>query len=156
MRSVLILFLGLVLISCKSETKEKRSLKDQFPSASENTSSPDAAAEHSPEMAESIRRGAKIYNNFCATCHLGSGQGIANAFPPLKDSDWLKEKRKASISAVKNGLKGPIEVNGEEYNSVMTDLGLTDQEVADVMNYIFTAWGNDIEPLVTVEEVEEL
>ena len=47
-----------------------------------------------------------------------------------------------------------IKVNGENYDSVMTDLGLTDQEVADVMNYIFTAWDNNIGPAVTVEEVE--
>ena len=52
------------------------------------------------------------------------------------------------------GLNGPIKVNGENYDSVMTDLGLTDQEVADVMNYIFTAWDNNIGPAVTVEEVE--
>lgn len=156
MRKLLILILSIFIISCKSDTKEKESLEELFPSASENTSTSSAAPEHSPEVEESINRGAKIYNNFCATCHLGSGQGIANAFPPLNNSDWLKDKRKASISAVKHGLKGPIEVNGEEYNSVMTDLGLTDQEIADVMNYIFTAWDNNIEPSVTLEEVAEI
>lgn len=155
MRQLSVLFLLLFIISCKSETKEKESLKDHFPS-SEESITPSATEEYSPEVSESISRGATIYNNFCATCHLGSGQGIPNAFPPLNNSDWLKEKREASISAVKNGLTGPIEVNGEEYNSVMTDLGLTDQEVADVMNYIFTAWDNNIEPPVTVEEVAKL
>ena len=156
MRKPLILLLSLALGSCKSETKDKESLKDLFPSASEQTSTSSPTAEHPPEVAESISRGAGIYNNFCATCHLGSGKGIPNAFPPLNNSSWLKEKREASISAVKNGLTGPIEVNGKEYNSVMTDLGLTDQEVADVMNYIFTSWDNYIEPPVTVEEVAEL
>ena len=154
MRKPLILLLGLALGSCKSETQDTESMMDLFPSASEQTSTSSPTGEHPPEVAESISRGAGIYNNFCATCHLASGQGIANAFPPLNNSDWLQEKRKESIAAVKNGLKGPIEVNGEDYNSVMTDLGLTDQEVADVMNYIFTAWDNNIEPAVTLEEVE--
>jgi len=153
MRKVFLMF-SLILFSRKSETTEKRSLKDYFPSASEESAPPSATA--SPEVAESISRGARIYNNFCATCHLGSGQGIANAFPPLNKSDWLQQRRQESIKAVKHGLKGPIEVNGQEYNSVMTDLGLTDQEVADVMNYILTAWDNNIGPAVTVEEVAEL
>ncbi|HSI70276.1 MAG TPA: hypothetical protein VK941_08600, partial [Gillisia sp.] len=73
--------------------------------------------------------------------------------PPLDASDWLTEKRTESIHAVKYGLRGPIEVNGEKYNSVMVDLGLTDKEVADVMNYINNSWSNNIDEVVTEEEV---
>lgn len=153
MRKTLCLILALVLISCKSETKEKGA-RDYTPTTSEKEVT--SSKTLSPEMEESRKRGAKIYNNFCATCHLAGGQGIANAFPPLNNSDWLKEKRTESIAAVKNGLAGPIEVNGEEYDSVMTDLGLTDQEVADVMNYIFNAWDNSIGPPVSLEEVQKL
>lgn len=149
MRKTLILLTACFIIACKSETKEKGS-KDYSARPSEKK------VEQSPEVQESIARGASIYNNFCATCHLASGEGIANAFPPLNNSDWLREKRKESIAAVKNGLNGPIVVNGQEYNSVMTDLGLTDEEVADVMNYIFTAWDNNIASPVTVKEVSEL
>ena len=145
MRKGIIFLSAILLTACKSETRETKA---------EEYSQPSEKQEQAPEMAESLDRGAEIYNNFCATCHLASGQGIANAFPPLNNSDWLQEKRKESIAAVKNGLKGPIKVNGEDYNSVMTDLGLTDQEIADVMNYIFTAWDNNIEPAVTLEEVE--
>ena len=145
MRKTLILLTAFILFACKSETRDKGS--------EDYSARPSEKKVQSPEIKQSIDRGARIYNNFCATCHLASGEGIANAFPPLNNSDWLKEKRKKSIAAVKNGLNGPIEVNGEEYNSVMTDLGLTDEEVADVMNYIFTAWDNNIEPPVTVEEV---
>ena len=35
----------------------------------------------------------------------------------------------------------------------MTPLGLSDEEVADVMNYIMNSWGNTQENMVTVEEV---
>lgn len=153
MRKTLFLLLGFIIFSCKSETKEK-GVQEYAPSPSgEAVTSTESL---SPEIEESRKRGAKIYNNFCATCHLAEGQGIANAFPPLNNSDWLQEKRTESIAAVKNGLAGPIEVNGEEYDSVMTDLGLTDQEVADVMNYIFTAWDNSIGPPVSLEEVEKI
>ncbi len=109
--------------------------------------------QHTPEMQESISRGAGIYNNFCASCHLSTGEGIKGVFPPLANSNWLTEKRKESIHAVKFGLKGPIEVNDEEYDNFMPALGLNDQEIADVMNYINNAWGNRVEKPVTKEEV---
>lgn len=139
MRKVLLILTGFLLMACKADGYKEQPAEEM---------------EITPEVKESIARGASLYNNFCATCHMASGQGIANAFPPLNNSDWLQKKRKESISAVKHGLNGPIKVNGENYDSVMTDLGLTDQEVADVMNYIFTAWDNNIGPAVTVEEVE--
>ena len=109
--------------------------------------------EFSPEVKESISRGADIYNNFCASCHLSGGEGIAGNFPPLKNSDWLTEKRKETISAIKHGLRGPIEVNGVEYDNLMPDLGLTDEEVADVLNYVHSSWGNNMKEPYTVEEV---
>ena len=102
---------------------------------------------------ESMTRGAEIYNNFCASCHLANGEGIAGVFPPLKDSDWLKENQAESIHAIKFGLKGPIEVNGVEYDNLMPDLGLSDSEVADLMNHINNAWGNDYGEPITEEEV---
>ena len=139
MRKVLLILTGFLLMACKADGYKEQPAEEM---------------EITPEVKESIARGASLYNNFCATCHMASGQGIANAFPPLNNSDWLQKKRKESISAVKHGLNGPTKVNGENYDSVMTDLGLTDQEVADVMNYIFTAWDNNIGPQVTVEEVE--
>ena len=121
----------------------------------ENYSNP-TREQHSPELKESIDRGAKLYNNFCASCHLSSGEGIKGVFPPLKDSDWLTKKRKESIHAIKFGLRGPIKVNGETYDNFMPALGLSDKEIADVMNYINNAWGNHIEEPVTVEEVSSI
>ncbi|WP_424494444.1 c-type cytochrome [Salinimicrobium sp. GXAS 041] len=107
-------------------------------------------------MSESFPEGADIYNNFCATCHLASGEGIPNAFPPINKSNWLKEKRAATIKAVKYGLNGNIEVNGVEYNSLMPSMELTDEEVKNVLNYIFYAWDNNVEKPATLAEVREV
>ena len=149
MKRLCLLAIVFLVLGCKSDEK-----KD--PKASYTTPPTEEESQLSPETAESVSRGATIYNNFCATCHLASGEGIANAFPPLNNSNWLTNKRKESIRAVKFGLRGPIEVNGEEYNSLMADLGLEDQEIVDVMNYIFTAWDNNITPPVSLEEVKTL
>ena len=106
------------------------------------------------EVAESIERGAEIYGGLCITCHLASGQGIPGTFPPLDGSNWLTEKRLAVIHAVKFGLQGPITVNGTEYQSLMPDPGLDDQEVADVLNYVGSSWSNELDEPYTLQEVQ--
>ena len=95
------------------------------------------------ELQESIKDGEGIYSEFCMRCHLSKGEGVEGIYPPLADSNWLSEKRTESIKSVKYGLKGEIEVNGEVYNNNMTSMGLTDREVADVMNYIMNNFGNE-------------
>lgn len=109
-----------------------------------------------PELKESMERGKEIYADFCVTCHLPKGEGVAHTFPPLAGSDYLLTKRQESIKAIKYGLQGEIIVNGITYNSAMAGLGLEDQEVADVMNYISNSWGNTSDAMVTAEEVSEV
>jgi mono/diheme cytochrome c family protein len=100
----------------------------------------------------SISDGKEIYQEFCMTCHLANGKG-SETVPPLAGSDWLQTKRKESIHAVKFGQTGPIKVNGINYNNTMPPMGLTDEEVADVMNYVMHSWGNKQKMQVTVVEV---
>lgn len=104
------------------------------------------------ELKKSIERGKEVYADFCIQCHLGNGKGN-ETIPPLSGSDWLVNKRKESIHAVKYGQSGPIKVNGKSYNSSMPPMGLTDEEIADVMNYIMNTWGNKQTKMVTVLEV---
>lgn len=99
-------------------------------------------------LEESIADGAEIYTAFCVQCHLTNGQGVANTFPPLAQSDYLQDIEK-SVKALKYGLKGPIQVNGKTYNSIMATQGLDDEEIADVMNYILRNWGNQTNTVVT-------
>ena len=90
------------------------------------------------------------------SCHLPSGEGIIGTFPPLANSDYLMEKRAESISSIKFGLSGEITVNGTKYNGFMSSLGLTDDEIADVMNYITNSWGNKNDKIITLEEVSNI
>lgn len=105
------------------------------------------------ELANSIQRGKEVYADFCIQCHLANGKGN-ESIPPLAGSDWLVNKRKESIHAVKFGQSGPIKVNGKNYNGRMSPMGLSDEEVADVMNYIMNSWGNKQSKMVTVSEVK--
>jgi nitrite reductase (NO-forming)/hydroxylamine reductase len=73
----------------------------------------------------------------CAACHQASGQGLAGAFPPLKDSDWIKKDPDAALNAVLAGLNGKITVNGQEYNSVMPAMShLGDADIAAILNHV--------------------
>ena len=107
-------------------------------------------------LEESIVRGNEIYTDFCVTCHLPNGEGVENIYPPLAKSDYLKQKREESIRGIKYGQEGELVVNGKTYNSNMDALGLSDDEVADVMNYITNSWGNKNDKIVTVEEVSKI
>ncbi|WP_282044060.1 c-type cytochrome [Winogradskyella flava] len=133
-----------IIVSCNS--KEKKTTKVEYP---EKTS----IKQVNPELEASMERGKSIYNDMCITCHMADGKGVPKAFPPLASSDYLLEKQKESILGIKNGMSGEIMVNGITYNSVMAPLGLADDEVADVMNYINNSWGNDYGEFLTPQEV---
>lgn len=133
MNKLLILAMVVAMASCKNETSKMEAVNtDDIPG---------------------YEAGAILYQDFCLQCHLDQGQGVAKTFPPLAGSEWLTEKREGGIRAVKYGQRGAIEVKGAPYNGIMPPMGLTDQEVADVMNYIMNSWGNKSTQLVTVEEV---
>lgn len=112
--------------------------------------------EQDTELQQSIKRGKAVYMDMCVTCHLPNGEGVSKVYPPLAKSDYLMEKREASIKAVKYGLRGKITVNGVEYRGIMSSLGLYDDEVADVMNYITNSWGNKNPKMITEGEVSKI
>jgi mono/diheme cytochrome c family protein len=138
----LVLTFVVTLLNCKSDTKQ----------SSENPYS----ALQETDLKKSITRGSEIYADFCVSCHLPSGEGVKNAYPPVANSDYLKENRTESIKGLKFGLKGEIVVNGNTYNSYMPPMGLADDEIADVMNYINHSWGNNYGKIVTEEEVAKI
>ena len=107
-------------------------------------------------LKESIKRGNAVYSDFCINCHLPNGEGVQNIYPPLANSDYLKANRRTSIKGLKYGLKGEITVNGLQYNKYMPPMGLSANEISDVMNYTNHSWGNKFGKIVTTEEVTEI
>lgn len=93
-------------------------------------------------MEEKMKFGKATYMQTCFACHQAEGQGIANAFPPLAKSDYLNADVNRAIDIILFGKTGEITVNGQKYNSVMTAQTLSDQEVANVLTYVYNSWGN--------------
>ncbi|MBK8910125.1 MAG: cytochrome c [Chlorobi bacterium] len=91
---------------------------------------------------EVLAKGATVYKEYCQTCHQAGGEGTAGVFPPLANSDFLKDKAK-SLDAILNGLQGEITVNGQKYNNVMVKLPSNyDNEAASaVINYAVQRFG---------------
>lgn len=148
MRTTIILLITLLFVSCIS-SEEKKNL-------SAINISEEKIIQQNPILQESMARGETIYKDFCVTCHLPDGKGVAKTFPPLAKSDYLINNRLKSIKSIKYGLFGEITVNGQKYNNVMSPLGLEDSEIADVMNYITNSWGNSNDKLITEDEVSKI
>ena len=90
-----------------------------------------------------MERGKNLYGRSCLACHQSAGQGIASAFPPLAKSDYLNADVDRAIEIALYGKTGEITVNGEKYNSVMPSQGLSDEEAASVLTYIYNSWDNN-------------
>lgn len=92
---------------------------------------------------QQINNGKLVYNKNCVACHQINGAGIPGAFPPLAKSDYLNANVNRAIKQVIVGSSGPITVNGKKYTVPMPKPNLNDQQIADVLTYIYASWGNN-------------
>jgi nitrite reductase (NO-forming) len=101
-----------------------------------------AQAPAAKNKAERIKVGEGVFVNNCQACHQANGAGVADAFPPLAKSDYLNADKARAIKAVTGGLEGKLTVNGRAFNGVMPAWDLPDEDIANVMTYIYNSWGN--------------
>ncbi|MCF7922003.1 MAG: nitrite reductase, copper-containing [Candidatus Marinimicrobia bacterium] len=103
----------------------------------ENAKTPKAES-----LSQRIEYGKQIYSQTCYACHQPNGEGIPNAFPPLAQSDYMNADVDRAISTVLHGKSGEIMVNGKTFNSVMPAQNLSDEQVANVLTFVYNSWGN--------------
>jgi mono/diheme cytochrome c family protein len=104
---------------------------------------------------QQVNNGKIVYNKTCVACHQMNGAGIPGAFPPLAKSDYLNADVNRAIKQTLNGSLGPITVNGKKYVTPMPKQVLSDQQIADVLTYIYASWGNN-KSVVTPEMVKAI
>lgn len=91
--------------------------------------------------------GLQLYRETCAACHGGNGRGVEGLAPPLDNSDWVKGSVDRLVLVLLHGLKGPVSVNGEQYefNAQMPGLAnnaeFSDQDITDLVTYLSNAFG---------------
>lgn len=73
---------------------------------------------------------------------MDQGEGLEGIFPPLAKSDYLLANKKRAIQQTLYGANGEMTVNGKVYNGEMIGFDLTDEEMSNLMIYIFNSFGN--------------
>ncbi len=93
-------------------------------------------------------RGFKVFKAQCVVCHQESGLGVPGVYPTLAGSEWVTGHQESLARILINGLNGPIEVAGNQFNGNMpafgpSGLNLKPQDLAGVLTYIRQEWCND-------------
>ncbi len=91
-----------------------------------------------------VTGGEQVYNAICRGCHMPEGKGAVGAgmYPALADNPNI-EYPEYPIYVIINGQKAMPPLGGI----------LDDQQIADVVSYIQTHFGNDYGGRVTAEQV---
>ena len=92
-----------------------------------------------------LSAGEAVFTANCVSCHQSTGKGVVGAFPPLAGHvpTLYNADRSYLINLLLYGLQGQVQIEGQPYNGVMPAWQqLSDQNIADVLNYVTHAWGN--------------
>ncbi len=104
------------------------------------------------EVSKSIERGKEVYTAQCMSCHMANGEGLTGVYPPLAGSDHLTKNQDKSIKILLTGQNEEITVNGIKYSVPMAAMNsLTDQQIADVLNYVGRSWGNQFDAVTPAQ-----
>ncbi len=114
------------------------------------------------DIKTSAERGKAIYMQTCMACHQPTGMGIPGAFPPFDGSEYVVGDTKRLVALVIKGYTGPITVKGVNFNNILiavdTQFPMLKENVklADVLNYIRTAWSNKADAAITPDFVQKV
>jgi nitrite reductase (NO-forming) len=109
------------------------------------------------KLNESIKRGKEVYALYCQNCHMEDGKGTPDINPPVAKADYLKKPSKTLINVILQGQSGEVVVNGKKYNAMMPAQDyLSDEQIADVLNYVRNSWGNKIPGTIAAATVKSL
>jgi mono/diheme cytochrome c family protein len=109
------------------------------------------------ELAEAAtHRGAAIYEDACASCHMLDGVGQSRVFPPMRGNTMLQQDDSTGLLhlILGGGRSAPTPTRPTALSMPSFAWKLNDQQVADVSNYIRNSWGNRASP-VRAETVAE-
>jgi cytochrome c oxidase cbb3-type subunit 2 len=98
--------------------------------------------------------GKAIFTANCQSCHQANGEGLPGAFPPLKGSPVvLGDNLEKYVDIIMHGYDARAEFG--VMPPVGTNMQFTEHEVAALINYERTSWGNNGKQ-VTPEEIKKV
>ncbi|NLH83351.1 MAG: c-type cytochrome [Phyllobacteriaceae bacterium] len=93
-------------------------------------------------------RGGLGYAQFCTDCHRPDGAGVPGVFPPLDGNPTVAAKDPSTLVHIT--LTGWKTAKTESHPRVWTMPGfarLSDREIAEILNFVRTNWGQGAEPV---------
>lgn len=104
--------------------------------------------------------GKRLFTQNCVVCHQTTGLGVAGQFPPLAGSEWVVGGDWVGsnhlVKILLHGLQGAVQVKGATYNNAMPPWQqLKDDQIAAILTYIRSEWGNSASP-ITPEFVKSI
>jgi mono/diheme cytochrome c family protein len=118
---------------------------------------PASSALPTTESSLLISLGKTVYDKNCASCHGTQGEGKPPHWPPLANNQSIEMQ--SAVNPIRMVLNGgyPPGTKGNPMPYGMPPFAglLSDNEVAAVVSYIRTAWGNRGTP-VSAREANEL
>jgi cytochrome c oxidase cbb3-type subunit 2 len=118
---------------------------------------PASASLAPPGSGYDAAKGAALFTANCSACHQANGEGLPGAFPSLKgDAVVNDDEATKHIQVVLHGLHD-AKVGGLVYGSAMPPFAgtLSDAEVADIVNYERSSWGNHGKPVIAAQVAAE-
>jgi mono/diheme cytochrome c family protein len=107
-----------------------------------------------PPPSAQMAAGEKLYKGACIACHEDDGSGAPRIYPPLPGNANLQSADALStLRIILDGAETMTTPRAPNKGSMPAYAAkMTDQQIADVTNYIRNAWGNAA-PLVTADQV---
>jgi mono/diheme cytochrome c family protein len=109
-----------------------------------------AAQAQKMDLKSSMERGQSIYMGQCITCHMATGEGLETVYPSLVSNKNMA-KKEYLVKVILKGQRGPIA--GKTFSGEMTPIALSDQDMADVLNYVRNNFGNKA-PVVFPKDIQ--
>jgi ubiquinol-cytochrome c reductase cytochrome b subunit len=130
--------------------QEQQALRGPAPAVAAATTVTGTSTAAGGAGAGNASNGAAVYTANCAGCHAAQGTGQAGIFPPLANNAVVGAADAKEVEhIVLYGLNGKITVDGKNYDGQMPAWkgNLSDQQLADVISYIRTSFGNKGTPV---------
>lgn len=105
---------------------------------------------------EVLQRGGKLYGEHCASCHGASGEGVAGQYPALAGN------RAVTLGVINNlvqmirhgGFAPATMGNPRPFGMPPFAQALNEQQIADVATYLRQSWGNEAEPVSSLDVLQ--
>jgi mono/diheme cytochrome c family protein len=104
--------------------------------------------------------GERIYTTICQGCHMSKGEGATGAgtYPKLAGNPLVASRQYVAMMVLmgRKGMPSFGTTPGLSAQQARMLAGLTDEQIAAVVNYVRTHFGNDFKDPATAKEVAEL